>query len=279
VKINGSTVVCGIFGDPVSHSLSPAMHNAAFEELGLNWVYLPFHVSADKLSTAVKSVKVLKLAGVNITVPHKESVINYLDKLTEEADLIGAVNTVVNRDGCLTGDNTGGRGFIKSLEEVHFSPKGRAALILGAGGAARAVAVALIKAGCCLALANRTLSKARKLAGLLRKRLDVQVPVYKYGDINEDKVREFDLIVNCTPLGMHPYVDSYPPLPLSSLRGEQLVYDLVYNPRETMFMRISREAGARTVSGLGMLLYQGVLAFELWTGKPAPVEVMKRSIT
>lgn len=278
MRINGNTVVCGIFGDPVAHSLSPVMHNAAFKELGLNWVYLPFRVTAGNLSAAVSAVKSLGMAGVNVTVPHKENIINYLEKLTDEAFLIGAVNTIINREGCLIGDNTDGKGFIKSLAEARFLPEGRASLILGSGGAARAVAVALVQAGCRLALANRTLSRAQKLVGLLKERLGVQVPVFRYDEINSDMVQEFDLIVNTTPLGMHPHVDSCPPLPVNSFHEGQLVYDLVYNPRETKLMKLARERGAKALNGLGMLLYQGVFAFELWTGKSAPVEVMRQAI-
>jgi len=278
VRIDGSTIVCGLFGDPVAHSLSPAMHNAAFEELGLNWVYLPFRVASSKLSAAVNAVKALGMAGVNITVPHKEGVIDYLDELSDEAALIGAVNTVINREGCLIGDNTDGKGFIRSLEEAGFSPGGRTALILGSGGAARAVGAALARAGCRPAIANRTLSRAREIAGLLKKHLDVEVPVYGFGDINGEMVREFDLIVNTTPLGMNPHVDRCPPLPTTFLHKGQMVYDLVYNPRETKLMRLARASGARVMGGLGMLLCQGVLAFELWTGRPAPVEVMKKAI-
>ncbi|HPZ44289.1 MAG TPA: shikimate dehydrogenase [Bacillota bacterium] len=282
--ISSRTKVCGILGYPLEHTLSPAMHNAAFEAKGLDFVYLPFPIEADRLQQAVAAVKSLGLVGVNVTIPHKEAVLPLLDELSEEARLIGAVNTIVNQSGRLYGDNTDGRGFLCSLRKTAgFLPSGKTVLLLGAGGAARAVAVALALAGARkIILANRSKLRAEELAAHLSSRIGTNTEVLTWpepeGLLPGEALQAADFVVQATSLGMYPGCAQTVPLPFNLFRPGQVACDLVYNPVQTEFLRQAREAGATTVDGLGMLLYQGALAFELWTGQAAPLEAMKKAL-
>ncbi|OPY62429.1 MAG: Quinate/shikimate dehydrogenase [Pelotomaculum sp. PtaU1.Bin065] len=283
--ISGRTKVCGIYGCPVEHSFSPVMHNAAFNALELDFVYVPFLVEPACLPAAVAAVRALGLAGVNVTIPHKQAVLPLLDEVTEEARLIGAVNTIVNKAGRLLGDNTDGRGFLRALlEQAGFNPAGKTALILGAGGAARAVAVQLVLAGARkVFLANRSRERAEALAGLLVENAGpaaAEVVAWPGSGKKPDppETPPADLVVQTTPVEMYPNEGSSISLPFSSFSPGQVVCDLVYNPAETLFMKRAVQAGAVALNGLGMLLYQGVLSFEMWTGKAAPVEVMRESL-
>ena len=282
--INGLTKVCGIFGKPLQHTFSPGMHNAAFAAVGLNNIYVPFEVEENGLPAAVKAIRALGLPGVNITIPYKEAIISHLDEVSVEAGLIGAVNPVVNRQGCLYGENTDGRGFLKALsEELGFNPAGKTACVLGAGGAARAVAVQLALAGVKrITLANRSMSRAVELARFIMEKTGTPVQV---GDWPSDDspqhgslLENIDLVVQATPIGMHPQASATVPLSFEQLKPGAVVCDLIYNPGQTRFLEKAAQAGAITMNGLGMLLYQGVLAFELWTGRKAPVQVMREAL-
>ena len=281
IGISGRTKVCGIFGCPVEHTFSPALHNAAFATTGLDYVYVPFKVAPHSLAAAVDSIRALGLAGVNVTVPHKEAVLPLLDGLSEEAARIGAVNTIVNREGYLYGDNTDGKGYLKALREAGFAPAGRTVLFLGAGGSARAVALQLALAGVGkLVFTNHTEARAADLACFIAEKTGIQVELVTWPEQAGDKLptktlADADLVVQATSLGMSPKVYETVPLPFASFRPGQVASDLVYNPVETLFLKKARLAGAVTVSGLGMLLHQGALAFELWTGVPAPLAVMR----
>ncbi|KJS16322.1 MAG: hypothetical protein VR69_09700 [Peptococcaceae bacterium BRH_c4b] len=287
----GAIRVCGLYGDPVAHSFSPAMHNAAFRELGIDWIYLPFRVQGEKLGAAVAAIRALGMAGVNITVPHKQAVPGYLDRLSPEAVLIGAVNTVVHKDGLLWGYNTDGTGFIRSLaEDTGYNVNGRKVLMLGAGGAARAVAISLALAGATeIIIANRSVSKAAELSGLIRDKTKCSsypLDFYETGNNDagfiekwEEAVSRAELVVHTTTLGMHPRHNSWPDFPYHLLGPGHLAVDLVYNPTRTEFLKRCSGQGAAVCSGLGMLLYQGVQALEMWTGLPAPVEVMRKVLT
>jgi len=280
--ISGTTRICGLLGSPVKHSFSPVMHNAAFSFLGLDYVYVPFCVAPEELCAAVMAVRSLGLAGVNVTVPHKEKVITFLDEVTPGAQLTGAVNTIVNHRGKLGGYNTDGAGFLRALqEEVNFSPAGRTALILGAGGAARAVAVELALAGAQeILLANRTPGRAEGLARLLTEHTPAGAGIVLWSEqAMAEAARRSDLIVQTTPVGMSGHEESCINFPFEQLRPGQVVCDLVYNPPLTGFLRCAGQiSGVRTIGGLGMLLNQGALAFELWTGVKAPVEIMRRAL-
>ena len=273
------TKVTGLFGYPVEHSLSPAMHNDAFQELGLNYVYLPFSIKPENVKEAVAGVKGLNIRGVNVTIPHKQAVIPFLDDLSKEAELIGAVNTIVNKEGTLTGHNTDGRGFIRSLrEETDFKAKEGKALLIGAGGAARAIAFQLALNGIKeLVITDLDFSKAENLRNEIVENLSVEVKALKEDKI-DSLIEEMDLLVDATPVGMHPEVDVDPVVSAEMMHSDLIAYDVVYNPRETVLLKAAKEAGAQTVSGLGMLLYQGVIAFEIWTGEEAPVEVMREAL-
>jgi len=275
--ISGKTSMYGIFGHPVEHTFSPGMHNAAFARIGLDGCYAPFDVSPDDLAHAVHAIVPLGLRGLNITVPHKEKIIPFLDELTDDARLIGAVNTIEVRDGRLIGHNTDGRGFVRSLrEETSFRPKGKTLLMVGSGGAARAVCFNLALAGAgTLLLHDIEPAKAERLGRDIRSATTTRVTVLDVSGL-QTLAPTADCIINATPLGLK----KSDPLPLSRdlIQKGQLVCDLVYNPPDTRLLRAARSRGAKTLRGIGMLLYQGVIAFEIWTGKKAPVDVMKKAL-
>lgn len=270
------TTLVGVIGWPVEHSLSPAMHNAAFSELGLNWAYVPLPVYPDHLGEAVRGLRALGFAGANVTVPHKEAVLAHLDEVSRTAQAIGAVNTIVVRDGSLYGDNTDAAGFIASLEEVGFDPAGTYCALLGAGGAARAVAHALADAGALqICIYNRSYSRARALCQDTAKfHANVRFEPASLKDLSAIG-NETDLLINATSLGMWPHLETSPWPDGLPVPGQLTVCDLVYNPRETSLLARARAAGAGTVSGLGMLIHQGAAAFEMWTGRSAPVGTMR----
>jgi shikimate dehydrogenase len=282
--ISGRTKICGIFGCPVEHTFSPAIHNAAFAAAGLDYAYVPFRVEPGRLAAAVEALRALGMVGVNVTIPHKETVLPLLDELSDEAKLIGAVNTIVNRSGKLYGDNTDGKGYLRALREAGFEPAGKTVLFLGAGGAARAVAMQLALAGVKkINFANRTSRRAGELAHSVAEATGIQVETIPWPDQAEGKLparflAESDLVVQATPLGMSPHIDEAVPLPFEVFRPGQVASDLIYNPVETLFLKKAGQVGADTVNGMGMLLHQGALAFELWTGAAAPLEVMRAAL-
>jgi shikimate dehydrogenase len=274
--ITGNTTLVGVIGWPVEHSLSPTMHNAAFAELGLDWVYLPLPVYPDHVGEALRGLRALGFAGANVTVPHKQAVLSHLDEVSHAAQVIGAVNTIVVRDGTLFGDNTDAAGFIASLNGVGFDPAGTYCALLGAGGAARAVAHALADAGALqVCIYNRSFSRARELCRDMAKfHSGVRFEPMSLKDvaaIHDD----IDLLVNATSLGMWPATEASPWPRELPIPGQLTVCDLVYNPQETLFLTQARAVGAEIVDGLGMLVHQGAAAFEMWTGRPAPVETMR----
>lgn len=269
MKITGKTKITGLYGFPVEHTLSPLMHNAAFEHLGLDYCYLPFSVHPDFLKNAVESVRALNLAGVNITVPHKESVIPYLDNVNEEALFIGAVNTIVNQQGTLIGHNTDGRGFMRSLLEYNVSPESKKILIAGAGGASRAIGYYLGQKAKELYLFDIDKTKLEKLASDLS---EIRDNIKILDDTTQ--LRHFDILINATPLGLK--TTDPVPFDVSVLSPEQTVCDLIY--KNTPLLAHAAQKGCKTINGLGMLLWQGVLAFELWTRDSPPVEIMRSAL-
>lgn len=275
--ISGKTKVYGIFGHPVEHTFSPGMHNAAFSKLALDACYVPFPVHPDRLSEAVKAVVPLGLCGLNITVPHKERIIPYLDHLTEEAGFIGAVNTVEVENGELIGHNTDGRGFLRSLkEEANFAPRRKKILIFGAGGAARAVGFSLARAGVSsIVFLNRNPEKAAGLSRDIRAKTGCESRSVSFSDVAH-AAAEADCLINATPLGLKK--KDLLPVPEQVISSRHLVCDLVYNPLLTPLLKAARKRKAAILPGLGMLLFQGVIAFEIWTGKKAPVTVMKAAL-
>ncbi len=280
--IDGHTHVVGIIGWPVEHSLSPVMHNAAFAARRMNWIYVPLPVAPDDVKEAVAGVRALGLRGVNVTIPHKQAVMPLLDTLTPEAQAIGAVNTiVVDPGGRMWGTNTDAPGFLADLQEHHVEVEGERVLVLGAGGAARAVVYALARAGAHVTIANRTFSRAVELA----RRIHHVLPGRSFRVVEWDvhqlaqEAETHTLLVNTTSVGMWPDVDASPWPEGVGFGRIRVVYDVVYRPRETRLMQQARDWGCRVIGGLGMLVHQGAEAWRLWTGEVPPVHVMRDAVT
>ena len=282
MQVKATTKIYGIFGHPVSHSLSPLMHNSAFAALGLDCVYTAFDVHPDDIARAADAIRALGISGVNVTIPHKQAIMPHLDEVSPDAKHTGAVNTVKNEGGRLTGYNTDVGGFMRDArEELGISPEGASILLLGAGGAARAVISAFGMNGAKrITIANRTPGKAGKLAeefGLFFPDTDIY-PVDS-GDAGAmtKELGLTDLLVNSTSGGMEGA--SGLEINIGALGDGAAVYDLVYKPRETKLVKEAKALGHKAVGGLGMLLYQGALSFEIWTGENAPVDVMRKAIS
>ncbi len=274
--ITGATRLTGVIGWPVSHSLSPAMHNAAFAALGLDWVYVPLPVAPEQVEAAVRGLIALGFAGANVTVPHKAAVVPFMDELTPIAAAIGAVNTIVVRaDGSLLGDSTDGVGFMADLQSQIANRKSqiKQVIVLGAGGAARAVVYALAEAGATVAVVNRTVAHAEELCHTIGRALPrAKISAHLFPAALPELTGRADLIVNTTSLGLHEG-DPLPWLPDLPFRDDQIVYDLIYS-RPTALLALAERCGAHAINGLGMLVHQGARSFELWTGQKAPIDVM-----
>jgi shikimate dehydrogenase len=278
MHVSGSTTVCGIIGDPIEHSLSPAMQNAAFEAAGLDFVYVPLRVQRGAASMGAYSMRALGIRGLNVTVPHKVDILPCLDSVDAQAVRIGAVNTIVNEDGRLTGHNTDADGFMQGLAARGIRVEGLEVVVMGAGGAARAVVFSLADAGARVTILNRDPGRAAALARDVSSSMDSSVA---FGGLTESTLESrldgAALLVNTTSVGMHPTEDATP-CPGRLLRRDLAVCDIVYNPRETLLLRDAAASGAVTVNGVEMLVRQGARAFELWTGAPAPVDVMRLTV-
>jgi shikimate dehydrogenase len=278
MNIFGKTKVFALIGDPVEHTMSPAMHNTAFEEQGLDCIYLPFHVKAHELAEAVSGLRALNVRGFNVTIPHKVSIIPMLDEVDPIAGKIGAVNTVVNDDGKLTGYNTDSSGFLRALLEQGIEPAGKNIVILGAGGASRAISYILSDNDARLTVLNRRqeLDWAFELAGRINRDLGKEIRVLELTVENlSDALTKSDILVNATSVGMTPD-DNSSPVPAGLLKSGLTVFDIVYNPVRTRLLTEAAASGARTVGGVDMLAWQGALAFEKWTGRSAPIDLMRR---
>ena len=277
MQITGQTRIYALFGWPVEHSLSPTMHNAAFEACRLDAVYIPWSVAPAHFVSIFQAIRGIgNFCGGNVTIPHKEKAAENVDELSPEAALLGAVNTIVPKEGKLLGYNTDGQGFLLALEkEMHFSPRGKSVVIVGAGGAAKAVCFSLAQSEARqIAIVNRTLSRAQKLADFLQGNFPGchSVALSLHDTYVLSVLGQSDLVVNATSLGWEP--SDLSPIDCSPLRPGVRVVDLVYCG-ETQFLREAKRRGARCAGGREMLLYQGALAWELWTGKPAPLDVMR----
>jgi shikimate dehydrogenase len=265
MQIDGKTRLYGIMGKPVSHSLSPAMHNAAFQEIGLNSVYVAFEV--EDVARALDGFRFLDVRGVSVTIPHKQTVISHLDAIDSVAEKIGAVNTLVISDQHIEGFNTDWVGAMQALETI-TELSGKKVLVIGAGGSARAVGFGLRERGAKVLLTNRTESKGQALAS------ELDGEFLPLADIAEVRA---DAMINTTSVGMTPHVEETP-VPAAVLDHIAAVMDIVYSPVQTRLLREAKQAGCRTVDGRYMLLYQGVAQFEIWTGQPAPVDVMRTTL-
>jgi shikimate dehydrogenase len=276
-SITGTTSVCGVIGDPIEHTMSPTMHNAAYRAAGLDFVYTAFHVAAGDLGRAIGGMRGLAIRGLNVTIPHKVAVMEYLDKLDPLAEKIGAVNTISNDSGVLTGFNTDALGALRALAENGIEISDKKIVVLGAGGASRAVSLALADGGGKLTILNRReeLDWAEALAARLTGLFGGEIPALEMTESNLAAALDgADLLVNTTSLGMSPQPERTP-VSAGLLRGDLAVFDIVYNPLRTRLLTEAEAAGAKTVSGIEMLAWQGALAFEKWTGKPAPARLMR----
>ncbi|NLG28220.1 MAG: shikimate dehydrogenase [Chloroflexi bacterium] len=275
---SGHTAVVGVIGWPVEHSVSPQMHNAALRALGLDWCYVPFAVPPERLTEAVRGLRALGLRGINATVPHKQALLPLMDALTPEARAIGAVNTLVMRPEGLLGHNTDAQGFLRALREAGFEPAGCRALVLGAGGVARAIVYALLSVGASVTLLNRSAARAEQLAHefetLAAPGATLSAGALESATASASAARAH-LVVNATSAGMWPAVERSPWPTGARLAAGAFCYDVVYNPRETLWLRTARAGGCAVADGLGMLVHQGAEALELWTGERAPVSVMR----
>ena len=272
--LSGRTRIYGIIGCPVEHSFSPLMQNAAFDALKIDARYLAFSVKPEQIPQAIAGIRALNIHGVNVTVPHKSSVISCLDEISPLTQLIGAVNTIKNVRGRLIGTNTDVSGFIRSLETLNFSPKHKSIALLGAGGSSRAVLAGLADAGAsCIFIHNRTVGRAESLVTEFSQKFpDTQLKSVSVKTILETPL---DLLVNTTTVGMETDVS---PLDLSQCRKIKHLADLIYSPPQTRLLKQAEELGIPAINGMGMLLYQGCDAFTFWTAQPAPETVMQEQL-
>ncbi|MCP4350416.1 MAG: shikimate dehydrogenase [Desulfobacterales bacterium] len=262
---DSQTSLFGVFGDPVSHSLSPVMHNSAFADIGYNGVYLAFRVK--DIGPAVSGIKALNIKGVSITIPHKVTVMEHLDELDDMAVKIGAVNTITNRDGILAGHNSDCLGAIAALSEK-TGIRDKDVAIIGAGGAARAIGFGILSKGGRVTIVNRSADKGEKLAKALGS------DFCPLSELDKLKCR---ILINTTPLGMVPDIETTP-VQKKKLEKNMVVMDIVYNPLKTQLLKDAEEMGCVVIDGVSMFVYQGAFQFELWTGKKAPVDVMKKVV-
>jgi len=278
MEISGKTRVCCVIGDPIEHTLSPVMHNAAFEDLNLDFVYIALRVRREQLRDAIAGLKSLGVHGLNVTMPHKTAVIKHLDEIDSTARSIGAVNTILNSEGRLIGYITDGIGAINALKEKGVSLTGKKMLLLGAGGAARAIAFHAAKEVEELRILNRTPQKAKELAEATHKNLDKKISGDSLSyELLKTELEDTHILVNATSVGMHPDVDQSLVDP-NWLRPGLDVMDIIYSPLETKLAKDAKSMGANVVGGIDMLVYQGAASFEIWTERPAPVKVMKKAV-
>ena len=279
MKIDGYTRLAAVVANPIKHSISPFIHNSAFEATNTNGVYLAWEVDATELAETVANIRRYQMFGINLSMPYKEQVIPYLDQLSAEACLIGAVNTVVNREGTLIGYNTDGKGFFKSLPSFKISRK--RLVLLGAGGAAKAILAQAILDGVSqisVFVRSSSMEKTRPYLEKIQNATGFRVDLFALEDIQElqDSITQADLLVNATSVGMD---GSSQPIPTSIVLPEKLmVADVIYQPFETPFLKWARNQGNQSINGLGMLLYQAAEAFELWTGKEMPTDQIWESL-
>ncbi len=276
MNVSGKTKVCGLIGDPVEHSLSPCFQNAAFRDRGLDFVYVVFRVEKGGLEAAIDGMRSLGILGLNVTMPHKIDVVQYLDELDETAKSVGSVNTIINKNGRLVGSTTDGRGALEALRYNSIKLPGKKVVVLGAGGVSRSISWTIAREAKELVILNRTLGKAEDLAKELRTihAVNALIRAAELTDRNaKQELQNANLLINATSVGMRPQ-EGLTPLDPSLLRSDLAVFDLVYEPLETRLLAEARRRGAKIVDGLTMLVLQGAISFETWTGVKAPVEVM-----
>lgn len=280
-RITGHTELIGLMAYPIRHSSSPAMHNEAFAKLGLDYAYLAFEVDNDSLDDAVKGLRALKMKGSNVSMPNKTVVHKYLDQLSPAAEMCGAVNTIVNEDGVLTGHITDGIGYMASLKDNHIDVIGKKMTIVGAGGAATAIEIQAaldgVKEMSIFNVKDRFWGNAEDTVRKINENTQCKAVLYDLADLDKlkEEIADSYLFANATGMGMKPLEGKTYIPDKSFLRPDLIVTDVVYFPRETALLKMAKEVGCKTMNGLGMMLFQGSAAFELWTGQPMPIEYMK----
>lgn len=280
-QITGHTGLTGLLGSPVAHSISPMMHNEAFEQLGLEYVYLAFDVGTDRLETAVEGLRALNVRGFNLTMPDKNLMCTLCDKLSPAAEISGAVNTVVNDGGVFTGYTTDGIGYMQAAKDAGHDLIGKKMTLMGAGGAATAILVQAALDGLSeisvFSIRDAFFPRAEKIVGQLNERTKCRVRLFDFDDesILRREIGESCILTNGTSVGMAPNTDRSVITDPSMFHQDLVVSDVIYNPKETLLLRTAREAGCRTFNGLYMLMYQGAEAFRLWTGQEMPIPLIK----
>lgn len=278
VMFTGKTINMGVIGNPIAHSLSPAMQNAGIQAAGLDYAYIAMPVLNENLRAAVEGLKALGFRGFNVTIPHKQAIMDYLDEIDEDAKIIGAVNAVKNENGYLTGYNTDVTGFVDGMKQQGFSPSDKNAVLLGAGGAARAIIWGLIKEKVStLTIGVRNVAKVQPVANYFSRYMRIEVLDWHSPEFAAQLSRA-QLLINSTPLGMTPNTDSMPPVDWEKVSPDTFVYDIIYTPAETIFLKTARERGCQTLNGEAMLVGQGAEAFRLWTGLTLPQAPMAAAL-
>lgn len=277
MRISGLTTVYGVIGHPIDHTLSPTIQNAAFEALKLNCVFLAFQVPSTKVENALLGLRGLDILGFNVTMPIKSAVIPYLDEVEETAQILGSVNTILNEDGKLRGFSTDGEGARRALEKNGVSLAGKNLVLMGSGGAAKAIAFALARDVDSLVILCRSPGNIDSLCKAINRKFHKKIKIGSLSsNVIQQNLRDADILINATCVGMNPYpAESL--VKHSWLKSTLTVMDIVYSPLETKLAKDAKTAGGKVVSGLEMLLFQGAESFEIWTGKPAPIEAMRQA--
>lgn len=274
--ITANTKVLCIIGYPIEHSMSPIMHNAMIKDLALDFIYLAFNIYPNNLKFAIKAFKTLNIKGINVTIPFKQKIIKYLDEIDPISQKIGAINTIKNEEGYLIGRNTDAEGGKKALFNVGYNISGTNVLLLGAGGAARALGYSLAKDVNKIVIVNRTEKKAEKLTRELNQNFGIKAEPKKFIiNVLKEETRKADILINTTPVGMYPNVNESP-IPEKFLHKELIVFDVIYNPLETKLIKNANERGCKTLGGLDMLVNQGAASFEWWTNNKPNINLMKK---
>ena len=277
-KINSETRLYGVIGDRVEHSFSPLMHNAAFQFHGINSVYLTLQVKSHGLEDAIKGIKSMGILGVNVTIPHKISIMKYLDEIDSDAKNIGAVNTVINKNGRLIGYNTDGAGALEALKMGNGNPAGKKVVLLGAGGAAGAISFSVAPVVSRLVVLNRTRSEATYLVNAVKKRLNIEIVGEELTTSNLSReLTDTEVLINTTSVGMFPKIEETL-VDRNIIKSHMVVFDIIYNPPETRLLREATASGAKVINGINMLVNQGALSFKLWVGLKPPIDIMLEAI-
>ncbi len=276
--ISARTKVLCVMGYPIEHSMSPTMHNAAIRALNLNYVYLAFSILPDNLKSAIDGIKAFDIKGINITIPFKQTIIKYLDEVDPVAQEIGAVNTIKNNEGFLSSRNTDAEGAMKALVDAGYKVSGKNILLLGAGGAGRAIAFIVAKESNKIVLSDMDEKRAEKLANEIKRKYGTSIEGKNNSHhVLKEESKKADILINATPIGMYPNINKSP-IPSEFLHKDLFVFDIIYNPLKTKLLKDATEKGCTTLSGLNMLVNQGALAFEWWTNKKPNIDLMKNKI-